>query len=104
MMKKLVDLYNSGAMTADHLAVESLNLLDPANPELVLSALPEGILRTVLKYAQEYQPDRMRTNYGRLPAVDQVEAAKCWIASKRGAAGSNGGADTVSNAALGSRP
>src|SRR5947208_1632341 len=89
MMKKLVDLYNSGAITADHLAVECLHMLDPANPDLVLGALPESIPTKILAYAQEYQTGRMRSNYGTLPTVDQVEAAKCWITSKRVAAGSN---------------
>jgi hypothetical protein len=82
MMEKLLSMYETGAITADHLAVECLNMLDPANPNLVLAALPDSVLQRVLKYAREYRPGQMRTNYGIQPAVDQVGAAKKWIESK----------------------
>ena len=88
MMANLVALYEKGAITADHLVAECLHLIDPANPVLVLSALPREILIRMLKYANEYQPGRMRTNYGLPPAVEQVSAAKRWI--EVNGSGSNG--------------
>lgn len=82
MMEKLVARYETGAITADHLVVESLLLLDPANPGLVLEALPNDVQRRVLKYAREYRPGKMRTNYGPLPGAEQVMAARMWLESK----------------------
>jgi hypothetical protein len=82
MIEQLVEMYQKGAITADHLVVECLHRLDPQHPELVLSALPSAVLERMLKYAREYQPQRMRANYGLLPAGDQIEAARCWIESK----------------------
>ncbi len=34
MMQELLDMYENGAITADHLAVESLHKLDPASSSL----------------------------------------------------------------------
>jgi hypothetical protein len=82
MMSKLVAMYENGDITGDHLAVECLHLLDPANPAMVLAALPGGVLQRVLEYAREYRPGQMRTNYGPQPVVDQVAAAKKWIESR----------------------
>jgi hypothetical protein len=72
-------MYHKGAITADHLVVQCLRMIDPANPALVLDALPHEILMRVLDFARQYRPNGMVTNYGVLPAVDQVEAAKKWI-------------------------
>jgi len=82
MMEKLVQMYENGEITADHLAVECLHRLDPANPALVLTTLPDSVLLRVLSYARDYRPGQMRTNYGLQPAVDQVAAAKKWIETK----------------------
>jgi hypothetical protein len=82
MIQKLVQMYSKGAITADHLVVECLHMLDPRHPEQVLAALPSAVLERMLTYAREYQPGAMRTNYGSQPAADQVEAAKNWIESR----------------------
>jgi hypothetical protein len=82
MMEKLVAMYQNGAITADHLVVESLHRLDPACPELVLGALPPEILERMAHFANGYRPQRMRSNYGLQPTPDQVEAAKHWIEAK----------------------
>ena len=82
MMEKLVAMYEKGEITADHLVVQSLHMIDPANPGLVLDILPIDVLPRVLRYAQDYRPGKMRTNYGLPPASDQVAAAKKWIESK----------------------
>jgi hypothetical protein len=82
MIQKLVEMYQRGAITADHLVVECLHRVDPQHPELVLGALPCPVLERMLKYVREYRPGNMRTNYGGLPTEDQVKAAKSWIESR----------------------
>jgi hypothetical protein len=82
MISKLVALYENGDITADHLAVECLHMLDPANPAVVLATLPGTVLQQVLEYARNYRPGQMRANYGVQPAADQVGAAKKWIETK----------------------
>ncbi len=79
MITSLVAMYQKGAITSDHLVVECLHMIDPANPAPVLMALPEEILSRMLEFTRLYRPDGMITNYGILPAADQVEAAKRWI-------------------------
>jgi hypothetical protein len=54
-------------------------MVDPENPGEVLSSLPEDILHRMLQFANEYLNSRMVTNYGVLPAKDQVLAALNWI-------------------------
>ena len=85
MIDTLVAMYKKGAITADHLVVQCLQMIDPKDPGLVLDSLPPGILSRMMHYACDYQPTRMLTNYGPAPAIDQVEAAKDWIASMVGA-------------------
>jgi len=75
----LVDMYQNGKLTADHLMVQCLHMIDPANPELVLSTLPHEILMRMIEFARQYRPNGMVTNYGILPATDQVDAAKKWL-------------------------
>jgi hypothetical protein len=81
MMRSLLEKYQMGMITDDHLTVECLNSLDPENPGLVLSPLPEKILRRALRFADEYLQGRMVTNYGNLPARDHVLAARDWLAN-----------------------
>ncbi|HVA48197.1 MAG TPA: hypothetical protein VNH11_17665 [Pirellulales bacterium] len=91
MMQELVDMYENGAITADHLVVESLHKLNPAAPALVLAALPQGVLERMLAYAESYRPGAMRTNYGLPPAPDQVAAARQWIEANLTAANGDHG-------------
>jgi hypothetical protein len=79
MMRSLLEKYQMGMITDDHLVVESLHMVDPENPGLVLSGLPDNILHRMLKFANEYLGSRMVTNYGVLPAQDQVLATRDWI-------------------------
>jgi hypothetical protein len=79
MMRSLVEKYRKGMITDDHLVVECLHMLDPEDPSLVLSSLPEPILRRTLDFAKKYLAGTMLTNYGLLPARDQVLAAQSWI-------------------------
>jgi hypothetical protein len=82
MIDKLVEMYQNGAITADHLVVESLQLVDPQHPELVLGVLPAAVLERMFNYVREYRPGAMRTNYGLPPGEDQVKAAKSWIEAR----------------------
>jgi hypothetical protein len=82
MTARLVAMYEKGEITADHLVAESLRLLDPANPTVVLEALPSDVLQRMLKYSHEYRPGKMRSNYGLQPTAEQVAAAKKWIEAK----------------------
>lgn len=86
MMNSLVEMYRKGAITADHLLVECLQMIDPADPAQVLGSLPEEVLVPMLEFARRYRPDVMVTNYGVLPGTDQVEAARRWIEDSRRAA------------------
>jgi hypothetical protein len=82
MMTNLVSMYQDGAVTAGHLAAECLRMIDPENPGLVLEPLPEEVLSKVRDFIEEYRPRGMVTNFGLLPAEDQVQAARAWIESR----------------------
>jgi hypothetical protein len=88
LINSLVRMYRKGAITADHLLVECLHMIDPQDPALVLGVLPDGILVRMLDFARGYRPNGMVTNYEVLPAKDQVEAARRWIESARKPVGS----------------
>ncbi len=79
MISSIVSMYEKGAITSDHLVIQCIQMIDPDDPGLVLSDLPDSILDRMLAYARGYQPGRMVSNYGNLPTIDQVEAAKNWI-------------------------
>ena len=78
-MTALVNQYRRGAITADHLVVQCLNMIDTEHPELVLAGLPPEILDRMSSFVLRYLPGRMVTNYGPLPAADQVAAARHWL-------------------------
>ena len=79
MIDELMHMYENGGITADHLVLELLHKLDPAEPVLVLQFLPRAVLLRMAEYANRFRPGDMRTNYGFQPAPDQVSAAKQWI-------------------------
>src|SRR4051812_48720653 len=79
----LVSMYQKGALTEGHLVTECLRRLDPENPGSVLDALPDAILLRVLKFARDYVPQGMISNYGLPPSEGQVVAARAWIESRR---------------------
>jgi hypothetical protein len=76
-------MYEKGAITADHLVAQCIQMIDPEDPGSVLSDLPNPILDRVLAYAQRYQPVRMVSTYGILPSPEQVEAARSWTRQQR---------------------
>ncbi len=53
------EMYEKGAITSDHLVAQCIQMIDPDDPGLVLSDLPNSILDRMLVYARRYQPDRM---------------------------------------------
>jgi hypothetical protein len=83
MTASLVAAYRKGAITADHLVVQCLQMVDPKAPGLVLDPLPRELLVRALEFTRLYRSGRMVTNYGVLPAADQVEAAGRWIEENR---------------------
>ena len=85
MIEKLVEMYQIGAITADHLVLQCLHMVDPQHPDRVLEGLPTTALSGMLKYAHEYQPGQI-ANYGLQPVEDQVNAAKRWIECNAGIA------------------
>ena len=89
MIPKLIAMYEGGAITAHHLVMEVLLRLDPASPSLVLEPLSREILDRMLKYANDFRPGKMRSNYALQPTLEQVEAAKQWIEQRREREGSN---------------
>jgi hypothetical protein len=78
-VESLVDVYRKGAITADHLVVQCLHMIDANDPALVLDALPREIVARAREFTRQYRPSGMITNYGPLPTADQVEAARQWI-------------------------
>ena len=50
MITSLVSMYEKGAITADHLAAQCIHMIDPEDPGLVLSDLPNPILDRMLAY------------------------------------------------------
>jgi hypothetical protein len=79
MTRSLVEKYRMGMITDDHLMIESLRLVVPENPGLVLSGLPESILRRISQFTHDHPQRRLLTNYGVLPTQDQIQAAGDWI-------------------------
>jgi hypothetical protein len=83
MIKKLIEMYESGAITGYQAMMDCLQMLDPDNPDLVLSELPEEILDEMLEYARRYDPHRPRSASLPSPAEDQVRTAERWIWAHR---------------------
>jgi hypothetical protein len=79
MTRSLLDKYQMGMITDEHLVVETLHMVDPDNPGVVLSSLPREILMRMQRFTTEYRAGHMVTNYGVLPTPDQVDSALHWI-------------------------
>jgi len=83
MIKRLLEMYECGSITGYQVMMDCLQMLDPDNPDLVLSDLPEEILDEMLKYARRYDPRRPHSASLIPPAEDQVRTAERWISSRR---------------------
>lgn len=79
MVEKLVKMYLDGAITGYQAVVDCLHILDPGDPDAVLSHLPDEVLREMWEYTLRYDPSRMRSHAEIIPTVDQVKAAQDWI-------------------------
>jgi hypothetical protein len=79
MTKRLIEMHESGSITSYQVMMDCLQMLDPDNPDLVLSELPEEILDEMLEYARRYDPRRPRSASLTPPAEDQVRTAERWI-------------------------
>lgn len=82
MIKKLIAMYEGGSLTGYQVMMDCLQMLDPGNPDLVLSELPEEILDEMLEYARRYDPRRPRSASFIPPAEDQVRSAERWICAR----------------------
>lgn len=51
MTASLVAAYRKGAITADHLVVQCLHMVDPEAPGLVLDPLPDELIVRTLEFA-----------------------------------------------------
>ena len=83
MIKRLIEMYENGSITGYQVMMDCLQMLDPENPGLVLSDLPEEILDEMLKYAARYDPSRPHSASLIPPAEDQVRTAERWICARR---------------------
>lgn len=79
MIKRLLEMYEAGSITGYQLMIDCLQMIDPDNPDLVLSELPEEILDEMIAYAHRYDPRRPRSSFLIPPAEEQVRTAERWI-------------------------
>ncbi len=83
MIKRLIEMYESGALTGYQVMMDCLQRLDPDDPDPILSELPEEILDELLEYARRYDTQRPRPASFPPPAEDQVRAAERWICARQ---------------------
>ena len=83
MIRRLIEMYDSGSITGYQLMMDCLQMLDPDNPDVVLSELPEEVLDEMLAYARRYDPGRPRSATFIPPPEDQVRTAERWICVHR---------------------
>ena len=81
-MKELLEMYEEGAITGYQVMIDCLHMLDPNDPDLILSELPEEILDEMLEYARRYDPRRPHSASLIPPAEDQVRTAERWICAR----------------------
>ena len=79
MTRSLVEKYRLGMISDHQLVVDSLNSVDPENPDLALNNLPKHIFDQVVQFADTYESGRMLATHGAIPTQDQVDAASNWI-------------------------
>ena len=83
MVRQLVEMYKDGFITGYQVMIDCLHMLDPDNPDLVLSHLPDEVLEEMLEYARRYDPRRPRSVSPIPPTLDQVRSAEQWIQDHR---------------------
>ncbi|HZW31785.1 MAG TPA: hypothetical protein VFF52_13815 [Isosphaeraceae bacterium] len=76
-MPQRVAQYERGAVSSHEMMVDSLNLVDPGEPQAVLDLLPPHLLPRLREFVETYRPGVMLSSHsGAIPTLAQVEAAK----------------------------
>ncbi len=83
MIKTLIEMYESGSITGYQVMIDCLRMLEPDDPDLVLSDLPQEVLDEMLDYARHYDPRRPHSALLAPPAEEQVRTAELWICAHR---------------------
>lgn len=83
MIRRLIEMYDNGSITGYQLMMDCFQMLDPDNPDPILSELPEDVLEEMLAYGRRYDPRRPHSATSILPAEDQVTTAERWICSRQ---------------------
>ena len=79
-MVQLIAWYARGAIADHEMAVTSLNLVDPEEPQAVLDLLPPHVLPRLREFVETYRPGEMLCSHGgAIPSLAQVLAAKRWL-------------------------
>ena len=80
---ELVAKYAKGMITADHLAIDCVTMIDPESPGLVLNNVPEPILSRIIGFAEKSRSGPMLSNYGTVPTFGQFAAVRRWVEETR---------------------
>ena len=78
MMEQLVHMYQKGAITADHLVVESFADSTRRSLPWYSNLCREKILERMSEYVTQYRPEPMRTNYGLAAFAGPGRGGKRW--------------------------
>lgn len=83
MIKRLLEMYEAGSITGYQVMIDCLGMIDPDNPDPILSVLPDEILDEMMAYIRRYDPHRPHSTSLIPPAEDQVRTAERWIRTRR---------------------
>jgi hypothetical protein len=78
--EQLVARDESGAISSQKFALESLVRLDPRDPSAILQGLPPEIVPRLREFIDQYRPGQMLASHGgTIPSPGQAEAARGWL-------------------------
>ena len=83
MIDKLILMYEKGAITGYQLMMDSYQILDPEDPDIILGQLPDSVHEMMLAYAQRYDARRPHSATFPPPAEELVRAAERWIHARQ---------------------
>ena len=92
-LEQLLEMYERGMLSVHESAWDCLLLIDPRNPEGVLSRLPINLIKKIYEVSDDYDPTDMVTWCIHMtidrntpsdmttenPTIEQVAAARNWI-------------------------
>ena len=92
-LEQLLERYERGILSVHESAWDCLMLIDPRNPESVLSRLPRNLIQKVYEVSDAYDPLTIKTWCIHMttdrntpsasvvdnPTIEQVAAARNWI-------------------------